>query len=196
MHLSKIEAGRSELYLETFPVADVVREVTDTVRPLVERNGNRLDVVAAPDLGEMHADVTKVRQTLLNLLSNAAKFTESGTVTLAVQRSSRPDGPWLSFAITDTGIGMTPEQQLKLFQPFSQADSSTTRKYGGTGLGLAISRRFCQMMGGDITVASQVGQGSTFTARLPAAVGETPTAVAAAPDPAATAEPGTAAVQR
>jgi signal transduction histidine kinase len=192
LDLSKIEAGRTELYLESFPVADVVREITDTVRPLMEGNGNRLDVDASPALGEMHADLTKVRQTLLNLLSNAAKFTESGTVTLVVQRSSRPDGPWLSFAITDSGIGMTPEQQLKLFQPFSQADSSTTRKYGGTGLGLAISRRFCQMMGGDISVASQVGHGSTFTVRLPATVGDVPTAVAAAPDPAATAAPGTA----
>src|SRR5256885_2171934 len=106
LDLSKIEAGKTELHIESFAVADMVREVTDTVRPLIERNGNRLEIVVPGDAGEMQADVTKVRQTLLNLLANAAKFTESGTVTLGVQRSSRPDGPWLSFAVTDTGIGM------------------------------------------------------------------------------------------
>jgi signal transduction histidine kinase len=170
LDLSKIEAGKTELHLETFPVADLVREVIDTVRPLVEHNGNHLEVNAAGDLGDMHADATKVRQTLLNLLANAAKFTTSGAVILEVQRSSRPDGPWLSFAVRDSGIGMTPDQLRKLFEPFTQADSSTTGKYGGTGLGLSISRRFCQMMGGDITVASDPGRGSTFTVGLPAVV--------------------------
>ncbi|HLF40213.1 MAG TPA: response regulator, partial [Acidimicrobiia bacterium] len=172
LDLSKIEAGKTDLYLEDFAVGDLMREVTDTVRPLVERNGNRFEIDADDHLGEMRGDVTKVRQTLLNLLSNAAKFTEGGTVTLSLRRFSIPDGDWVSFSVTDTGIGMTPEEQAKLFQPFTQADSSTTRRYGGTGLGLAISRRFCQMMGGDITLESTVGRGSTFTVRLPAVVGE------------------------
>jgi signal transduction histidine kinase/DNA-binding response OmpR family regulator len=175
LDLSKIEAGKTELYLETFAVAPLVEEVAATARPLVESKGNRLEVVMADDLGEMHADLTKVRQTLLNLVSNAAKFTEEGTVTMSARRE---DGEVVVFEVADTGIGIAPEHLDRLFQAFSQAESSTTRRFGGTGLGLAISRRFCQMMGGDITVASEAGQGSTFTVRLPAQVAE-----AAPPEP-------------
>jgi signal transduction histidine kinase/DNA-binding response OmpR family regulator len=172
LDLSKIEAGKMDLYLENFAIASMVQEVVATVKPLVEKNGNTLDVHYADGLGTMRADLTKLRQTLFNLLSNACKFTERGTVTLRVGRESVNGGEWISFSVRDTGIGMSPEQTGKLFQAFTQADASTTRKYGGTGLGLAISQKFCQMMGGDITVASTLGQGSTFTARLPAAVVE------------------------
>jgi signal transduction histidine kinase/DNA-binding response OmpR family regulator len=172
LDLSKIEAGKMDLYLENFAIAPMVQEVVATVKPLVEKNRNTLDVHCADGLGTMRADLTKLRQTLFNLLSNACKFTERGTVTLRVGRESVNDGEWISFSVADTGIGMSPEQTGKLFRSFTQADASTTRKYGGTGLGLAISRKFCQMMGGDISVASTPGQGSTFTARLPAAVVE------------------------
>jgi len=172
LDLSKIEAGKMDLYLENFDVASMVQEVVATVKPLVEKNGNTLDVHCADGLGTMRADLTKLRQTLFNLLSNACKFTERGTVTLRAGRESLNGGEWISFSVRDTGIGMSPEQTSKLFQAFTQADASTTRKYGGTGLGLAISQKFCQMMGGDISVASTLGQGSTFTARLPAAVVE------------------------
>lgn len=173
LDLSKIEAGKTELYLETFDVAQLVEEVAATVRPLVESKGNRLEVVTAGGLGEMHADLTKVRQTLLNLVSNAAKFTEEGSVTLKTHwESAGEGGDVVVFEVTDTGIGIAPEHMDRLFQAFSQAESSTTRRFGGTGLGLAISRSFCQMMGGDITVASEAGQGSTFTVRLLAHVEE------------------------
>jgi signal transduction histidine kinase/DNA-binding response OmpR family regulator len=168
LDLSKIEAGRTDLYLEVFSVAPLVEEVAATVRPAVESKGNRLDVVTADGLGEMHADLTKVRQTLLNLASNAAKFTEDGTVTL----SARRDGETIVFEVSDTGIGIAPEHMDRLFQAFSQAESSTTRRFGGTGLGLAISRSFCRMMGGDITVVSEAGRGSTFTVRVPAHVAD------------------------
>ncbi len=170
LDLSKIEAGKTDLYLESFPVGPLVEEVAATVRPAVESKGNRLEVVATDGLGEMHADLTKVRQTLLNLASNAAKFTENGTVTF----SARRDGDSIVFEVSDTGIGIAPEHMDRLFQAFSQAESSTTRRFGGTGLGLAISRSFCQMMGGDITVASEAGRGSTFTVHLPVQV-EDPT---------------------
>jgi signal transduction histidine kinase/CheY-like chemotaxis protein/ligand-binding sensor domain-containing protein/protocatechuate 3,4-dioxygenase beta subunit len=184
LDLSKIESGKMSLYLEDFAVAKLIGEVAATIQPLVTKNGNRLEVVCPADIGIMHADVTKVRQTLFNLLSNASKFTEKGTIKLEVssQKSEvRTEGvaPPISdlrspisvcFSVTDTGIGMTSEQQAKLFQAFTQADSSTSRKYGGTGLGLAISRKFCQMMGGDITVTSVHGQGSTFAVTLPTVV--------------------------
>ena len=172
LDLSKIEAGKMDLYLENFAIASMVQEVVATVKPLVEKNGNTLDVHCADGVGTMRADLTKLRQTLFNLLSNACKFTERGTVTLRAGRESVNGGEWISFSVRDTGIGMSPEQTRKLFQAFTQADASTTRKYGGTGLGLAISQKFCQMMGGDISVASTPGEGSTFTARLPAAVVE------------------------
>jgi PAS domain S-box-containing protein len=165
LDLSKIEAGKMELYLETFELRPLVDEVATTVRPLVEKRGNRLDVAAADDLGAMHGDKTRLRQVLLNLLSNASKFTEAGTITLAVER----DGPDMVFRVVDTGIGMSPDQMGRLFEAFSQADATIASKYGGTGLGLTISRLFCRMMGGDVTVQSSPGAGSTFTVRLPAA---------------------------
>jgi signal transduction histidine kinase/DNA-binding response OmpR family regulator len=164
LDLSKIEAGRTDLYLETFPVAALVDEVAATVRPMAEAKGNRLVVEYDAGLGEMHSDLTKVRQTLLNLTGNASKFTEAGTVTLAARR----DGDDVVFEVTDTGIGIAPEHMDRLFQPFSQAESSTARRFGGTGLGLVISRRFCEMLGGGVTVRSEPGVGSTFTVRLPA----------------------------
>jgi signal transduction histidine kinase/DNA-binding response OmpR family regulator len=167
LDLSKIEAGKMDLDLETFPIEALVRDVATTVGPSAQKNGNRVEVRCAPEVGVMHADETRIRQALLNLASNAVKFTEGGLVTIAAGR----DGPdWVEFRVTDTGIGMTPDQMARLFEDFSQADSSTTRRYGGTGLGLAISRRFCRMMGGDITVQSVSGNGSVFTIRLPAAV--------------------------
>ena len=171
LDLSKVEAGRMELDLTRFPAADVVDDVVVTAESLLGPNGNQLDVALAGELGEMHADLTKVRQVLLNLVSNACKFTHAGTVRLTGRRATDAAGrDWVTFAVTDTGIGMTPEQLGKLFRPFTQADASTTRKYGGTGLGLAISRRFCRMMGGDVTVTSTIDVGSTFEVRLPAVV--------------------------
>jgi PAS domain S-box-containing protein len=175
LDLSKIEAGRMELYLESFSVPVLIQEVVSTIQPAVATNGNQLIVDCADAVGVMHADLTKVRQTLFNLLSNAGKFTEHGTVTLRVERSPADpqdtlSGEWVQFWVSDTGIGMTPEQIDRLFQAFTQADASTTRKYGGTGLGLAISQKFCQMMGGDIRVTSRAGEGSTFVVRLPAVV--------------------------
>jgi signal transduction histidine kinase len=168
LDLSKIEAGRMDLFVEAFEVSRLVRDVEAIVQPLMDKNGNAL-VVTCPDVGEMRADLTKVRQTLFNLLSNAAKFTDHGTITLTVQRE--PDD-WLTFAVSDTGIGMTEEQLGRLFEAFSQAEASTRSRYGGTGLGLAISRHFARMMGGDLTVESEYGRGSTFTVRLPAIVAE------------------------
>ncbi len=170
LDLSKIEAGKMELFLETFEVRHLVEEVRSTIHPLIEKNGNVLEVDCPTDVGPMHADVTRVRQVLFNLLSNASKFTEKGTVGLKVRRQEAADGSWMMFSVKDTGIGMTPEQLGKLFQAFSQADASTSRKYGGTGLGLVISRRFAQMMGGDVSVESEYGTGSTFTVRLPTLV--------------------------
>ncbi len=170
LDLSKIEAGKMDLFLETIDVSSLMDGVVTTVMPLVEKNNNELEVRSGDGLGRMHTDLTKVRQTLLNLLSNASKFTEKGRITLSVRRESVNGVDWLEFTVSDTGIGMSEEQVVRLFKDFTQADSSTTRKYGGTGLGLAISRRFCQMMGGDISVTSEVGKGSTFTVRLPATV--------------------------
>jgi PAS domain S-box-containing protein len=187
LDLSKIEAGKMDLYLETFDVADMARDVAGTVQPLAQKHSNSLDVRLAADLGRMRSDLTKVRQVLFNLLSNACKFTDHGKVALGVSRDHTDGGDELVFRVSDSGIGMTPEQVGKLFQPFSQADASTTRKYGGTGLGLAITNRFCELLGGTITVESTPGKGSTFTARLPAhtrpreAPAERPPAEAPAP---------------
>ena len=166
LDLSKIEAGRMELQLESFPLPPLIEEVARTIEPAAAKNRNRIVIDCPDDLGTLHADQTRFRQTLLNLVSNASKFTESGVVTIAAQ-SNHEGRDWVTVAVTDTGIGMTEEQIGRLFQEFSQADASTTRKYGGTGLGLAISRHFCRMMGGDITVKSRPGEGSTFTIRLP-----------------------------
>jgi hypothetical protein len=172
LDLSKIEAGRMELYLEDFDVAPVIEGVATTIQPLAAKNSNVLEVHCAEDTGRMHGDVTKVRQLLFNLLSNACKFTTHGRVSLVVSRQRAGEGDMLQFRIADTGIGMTPEQIERLFQPFTQADSSTTRQYGGTGLGLSITQRFCEMMGGEIAVTSEPGAGTSFTVLLPAKVAE------------------------
>lgn len=165
LDISKIEAGKMELYLETFAIRKLIDEVIATATPLIARKGNHFVLECAADIGSMHADATKLRQMLLNLLSNASKFTENGTITLRV--APLPDGESIEFAVNDTGIGMTSEQQARLFQLFSQADTSTASRYGGTGLGLAISKQFAQIMNGDILVTSAAGVGSTFTIRLP-----------------------------
>jgi len=171
LDLSKIEAGRMDLHIETFAIGPLVADVAATIGPVAAKNGNQLEVHCPPDIGDMHADPTRIRQALLNLLSNASKFTENGRVTIDVARlRAQGGGEEITLAVSDTGIGMSSEQLGRLFQEFVQADPSTTRKYGGTGLGLAISRRFCQMMGGDISVHSELGQGSTFTICLPARV--------------------------
>ncbi|HZO26550.1 MAG TPA: ATP-binding protein, partial [Chloroflexota bacterium] len=149
----------------SFEVGQLIRDVQAIVQPLVEKNGNALIVSCPDDVGTMHADQTKLRQALFNLLSNASKFTERGTISLTVEREA---DDWLTFAVSDTGIGMTDEQLGRLFEAFSQAEASTRSQYGGTGLGLAISRHFCRLMGGDLTVESVYGEGSTFTVRLPA----------------------------
>jgi len=167
LDLSKIEAGRMDLQLEDFALTPLIDNVVKTIEPLATKNENHVAVSCDGAIGRLHADQMRLRQALLNLMSNANKFTERGTISIEV-RQAREDGrDWVTIAVADTGISMTPEQMGKLFQEFSQADASTTRKYGGTGLGLAISKRFCQMMGGDITVESEVGRGSTFTIRLP-----------------------------
>lgn len=170
LDLSKIEAGKVQLYLETFDISFLVEEVVSTIQPLAEKNANTLEIQRSDDLGFIQADLTKVRQTLFNLLSNACKFTEQGTISLKASRKTIDHDDWIIFKVTDTGIGMAEEQMANLFQPFTQADSSTSRRYGGTGLGLAITKRFCEMMGGNITVESEPDQGSTFTVRLPAMV--------------------------
>jgi GAF domain-containing protein/CheY-like chemotaxis protein len=181
LDLSKIEAGKMELYLETFSVPGLVQDIAAVIQPLSAKNANRLEVRCPDEIGTMRADLTKVRQALFNLLSNSCKFTEGGTISLAVAREAIDGQDWTVFSVSDTGIGMTPEQLARLFEAFSQADAATTRRYGGTGLGLALSRRLCRMMGGDVTVQSEVGQGSIFTIRLPArvveAVEEAPPAV-------------------
>ncbi len=173
LDLSKIEAGKMELFLESFDVASMIDEVASTIRPMVEKNANTLHIERAADLGAMHADQIKVRQGLFNLLSNAAKFTHEGSITLQVEREVMESSEWIVFRVTDTGIGLSAEQTGKLFQDFTQADASTTRRFGGTGLGLALTRRFCQIMGGDVTVHSFPGEGSVFTIKLPAIVSET-----------------------
>ena len=175
LDLSKIEAGKMDIHVETFAIAPLVQDVAQTIQTMAAKNGNQLVLDCAPDIGGMYADQTRIRQALLNLASNATKFTDKGTVTIAARRAVHQGVEWVTLAVTDTGIGLTREQMDKLFQDFAQADASTTRKYGGTGLGLAVSRRFCQMMGGDITVTSESGRGSTFTIRLPATVGGQPT---------------------
>jgi len=210
LDISKIEAGKMSLYLESFDISTLIVEVQKTVQTLIKKKTNTLEVHGAASLGTMHADRTKIKQLLLNLISNSAKFTEKGTIVLSVTRESQgeengsskgdikvllangespivssatldsasiPDAgnddqtsDWVIFSVSDTGIGMSPEQTAKIFQPFVQADDSTTKKYGGTGLGLAICQRFCEMMGGNITVKSEVGVGSTFSFYLPAKV--------------------------
>ncbi|MDA0242607.1 MAG: ammonium transporter [Chloroflexi bacterium] len=167
LDLSKIEAGKVELYLEDCDLKMVLVDVKVTMQPLVAKNGNVLDVVFPNESLTLRTDLTKLRQILFNLVSNAAKFTHNGTVSLTTSMETKNGRDWLIFYISDTGIGMTREEQQRLFQPFAQADVSTTRRYGGTGLGLSISRRFSRLMGGDVLVESEVGRGSTFIVRLP-----------------------------
>jgi PAS domain S-box-containing protein len=171
LDLSKIEAGKMDLFLEDIDVANMVREVVATIQPLADKKGNRLELRVSRKLPRMHSDLTKMRQSLFNLLSNASKFTENGKITLDVRGQELNGAPWVAFRVADTGIGMTAEQVGRLFEPFSQADRSTTRKFGGTGLGLAITRRFARMLGGDITLESEPGKGSVFTISLPARAG-------------------------
>ncbi len=192
LDLSKVEAGKMELHLETFDVVKLVADVRDTIHPLVAKKSNRLIVDCPADIGAMRSDLTKVRQALLNLLSNANKFTEKGDIGLTVRRISLNSQPsTLNFSITDTGIGMTPEQVARLFQAFTQADSSTARKYGGTGLGLAITRQFCELMGGSVEAQSEPGKGSTFTLCLPAEAAKAgPAGIAGAAPVAANASNG------
>jgi PAS domain S-box-containing protein len=178
LDISKIEAGKMDLYIETFSVDEMIEEVRAVADPLASKNTNELAIMKYGELGSIRADATKVRQCLLNLLSNACKFTSSGTVKLTAEREEG----WITFTVSDTGIGMTKEQMSKLFRAFQQADSSTTRKFGGTGLGLAISRHFCRIMNGDITVDSTPGQGTTFTMRIPVEVIPRPREDQAAPE--------------
>jgi signal transduction histidine kinase len=180
LDLSKIEAGKMTLYVEEFAIATMIDDVRATFEPLIRKNSNQLVFECPPDIGTIRADLTKVRQVLFNLLSNANKFTDHGSITVTVvRREDMPaDAPSeadsigavasVSFRVSDTGIGMTPEQICKLFTAFTQADASTSKKYGGTGLGLALSRKVCELMGGVLTVESELGVGTTFTATLPA----------------------------
>ena len=168
LDLSKVESGRMDVYAETFAIEPMVRELATTVQSLVGKKGNQLDLQLPPDLGDIYSDLIKVKQVLLNLLSNAAKFTESGTITLAVSRHAGSEGDRVRFRVSDTGIGMTEEQLAKLFQRFQQADASTTRRFGGSGLGLSLTKAFADLLGGRVTVESTPGQGSSFTLDLPA----------------------------
>ena len=170
LDISTVETGKTEMHIETVEVARTVREVVSSVAPMLEKSGNTLHTHIAEGTGAMHTDGTKVRQCLLQLLSNACKFTERGMIWLTVTRETENGRDWLRFSVRDTGIGMTREQIAIVFQPFTQADASSTRKYGGTGLGLAITKSFCQLLGGNISVESELGRGSTFTIRLPAGV--------------------------
>ncbi len=195
LDLSKIEAGKMELHVESFDVRGLVADVRTSVEPMVERNRNRLEIVCPEDIGAMRSDPVKVRQVLLNLLSNAAKFTQGGTITLAAQRAEQDGEAMVHFRVSDTGVGMTPEQIERIFEAFAQADATVSRKYGGTGLGLTITRRFCQMLGGDVKVASEPGRGSTFTAWVRADVGRPsgggPRPFPGAVETSATVHPGT-----
>ena len=183
LDLSKIEADRMETYAEDFDVARFARDAVATVDALVRRKSNTLVLDLADDLGAMHSDVVKLRQCVFNLLSNAAKFTENGRIVLRVRRETDEGLDWLAFVVEDTGIGMDPDQLQRLFQRFTQADESTTRRFGGTGLGLALSRAFSRLLGGDVTVVSEEGRGTTFTLRVPAELPQQN------PDPRGTAVP-------
>ena len=185
LDLAKIEAGRLELSLEDVELAHLLHEMAKTAEPLAARNGNRLHARMAEGLGRMRADPIRLRQVVLNLLSNACKFTERGEVVLEARREPSGDGDWIVVSVADTGIGMTPEQMGRLFQEFMQADASTTSKYGGTGLGLAISRKLCRLMGGDIHVESAPGKGSRYTIRIPARATARPSAAVESAVPAA-----------
>ena len=167
LDLSKIESGKMEAFAEIFDVGALIDQATGTAQPLMSKNGNKFKIERGEQLGTAHQDITKLRQSLLNMLSNAAKFTHEGIITLRVAREIADGVDWLTFSVSDTGIGIPADKLDHVFEAFSQADSSTTRDYGGTGLGLPISRRFCQMLGGDLTVRSNIGEGTTFTMRVP-----------------------------
>src|SRR5262249_9044187 len=166
LDLSKVEAGRMELYIEDVDLASLFEEVQVIVAPLIQKNSNILELRLADDLGSIRTDRSKLKQSVLNVLSNGSKFRENGRLRVSAERF-QADRPMVRIAISDTGIGMNEEQLGRLFEAFSQADASTTKKYGGTGLGLAITRHFCQLLRGDITVKSKPGEGSTFTITLP-----------------------------
>ncbi|MGD0361916.1 MAG: ATP-binding protein [Bryobacteraceae bacterium] len=168
LDLSKIESGREAVKAETFDVAPVLEDICGTLQPMARQQGNVLEIDCPEHARLVYADLAKFRQSVLNLVNNACKFTENGRVTVAVDRRHSPDGEWTEVHVSDTGIGIGAQDLSKLFRPFSQVDGSCTRKYNGTGLGLAISRKFCRMMGGDITVESEPGRGACFTIRLPA----------------------------
>ena len=170
LDISKIEDGAMDIYLETFPIEPMVQDVVTTMQTLVEKNSNSLEIDCPDSVGSIHAGTTKIRQCLFNLIGNASKFTEQGTISLKVSRGIAEGQEWINFAASDTGIGMNEEQMGRLFEAFAQAEASTTRRFGGTGLGLAITRHFCEMMGGTVLVESQAGKGSTFTMKLPAFV--------------------------
>ena len=170
LDLSKIEAGKMEIYLDSFKIQEIIETAVHTIEPMVQKNKNTLKLQCDENLGYMVADMNRVRQTLINLLSNANKFTENGEIALEVTRIKKQDVPWIIFKVTDTGIGIPQDKLRSIFSEFTQADSSTSRKFGGTGLGLAISQRFCRMMRGSITVNSEMNKGSTFTVQLPAKV--------------------------
>jgi signal transduction histidine kinase/CheY-like chemotaxis protein/HAMP domain-containing protein len=190
LDLSKIEAGKMDVLIEDFEVADLIAQVQSVIEPLMTKNANTLVVDCAADLGAMRSDQTKLRQSLFNLLSNAAKFTERGRITLGVRRIVHDRADAVEFKVSDTGIGMTAEQLGRLFQAFAQAETSTSRDYGGTGLGLAITRHFCRMLGGDVTVESTPGKGSTFAIRVPAIAPDARAEVAESAARAATASGG------
>ncbi|HTH63079.1 MAG TPA: response regulator, partial [Gemmatimonadales bacterium] len=177
LDLSKVEAGKMDVYLEDVDIRALIGEVEAIIRPLVAKNNNQLTVACSPDIGWMRSDRTKVKQSLLNLLSNSSKFTTDGRLALEVSRIATQDGSSVRFRVSDTGIGMTPTQVAKLFQAFIQADTTTTKQFGGTGLGLAITKHFCVVLGGDVTVESELGKGSCFTITLPdraSPIAETP----------------------
>ncbi|MDD1612896.1 MAG: ATP-binding protein, partial [Methylococcaceae bacterium] len=168
---SKIEAGKMELCFEEIHLPSVIDEVANTVRPIIDKNANKLFIDCPDNVQLIKTDSIKLRQILLNLLSNAGKFTHAGEISFSVALDDEPENGWIVFAVRDTGIGMSQDQVEKVFAAFTQADNSTTRKYGGTGLGLTITKRFCEMMGGTIAIDSQPGSGSLFVVRLPLAFG-------------------------
>jgi signal transduction histidine kinase len=170
LDLSKIEAGKMDLFLESFDVITMINEVASIIRPLADKNGNTLHVERASNVAMMHADQIKVRQGLFNLLSNAVKFTHKGNITIGIDRQSFDGREWITFRVSDTGIGLSSEQIARLFTDFTQADTLIAREFGGTGLGLALTRRFCERMGGAVTVRSVLGAGSVFTIQLPTVV--------------------------
>ena len=168
LDLAKIEARKMDLFLTTFSLPEFLHELTGIVGPLMQKNGNEFSVTADPAIGEMHSDEAKLRQSLTNLLGNAAKFTHQGKVDLRIQKEAGEEGDWIVFQVADSGIGMDEAQMSRLFEAFYQADSSISRRYGGTGLGLSLTKQFCEMLGGQLTVQSVVNQGTTFTMKVPA----------------------------